>query len=503
VRTKLFKGIVVYGMAMSMAAPTTLLAAPARAGGGAPARSNPSPAPVYRAPAPVYRAPAPVYRAPAPVYRAPAPAPVYRAPAPVVSRPAPVQNRPAPVAAKPAQPARPVTNKPITAKPNPVTSKPAPAKPNPVVNKPAQPAKPKPVATKPAPGKTTEPVKGSGPGKPTGNNPVASKPTQPAKPKPVANNPIKPQPGKVAQKPASLDPARAPKPGTVKAPTQIAQHKGPSELDNKYSQKNFTSAKTNVTVIKNNVQVNNTIIKNNRTFNDRFSGGFRDRVGDRQGFYANYGWHNYYHGYWDRGFYGGYYYPFRPCYDISTYFWYPSLYWLYQDAAADALYIAWYGNAYYNSYPVTVFPFVRVYYPTETLRDMGIEVSAYPAEKQANFRSALTTLTQSLAQQIANSMNASVTLSSNDVVITHYQNLEDLGYSMEGYIDSTALNLHVGFKAFVDLVNPNQTLVFMPSGDQAAGDTDLTQLTLINDQITRLGGNPLIADVETDVASAQ
>lgn len=483
--SKILKEVVVYGMAMSMAAPATSFAA-ARP---SPAPVYRAPAPVYRAPAPVYRAPAPVYRAPAPVYRAPAPAPVYRAPAPApvyrapAPAPAPVANRPAPVQSRPStpvatKPATPVTTRPST----PVT-----AKPNPVATKPAEPAKPTtPVATKPS--------------IPANNPPI----TKPVGNKPVATNPTRPQPGtKPTQKPVSVDPARMPKPGSFsEKPVQIAQHKGPSQLDNKYTQRNIASARTNVTVIKNNVRVNNLIINNNRVFNDRFAGGFRESVGIRQGYYSNYGWHNYYHGFWGVGFYGGFYYPFRPCYDISTYFWYPSLYWLYQDMAADALYVAWYGNAYYNSYPVTVFPYVGVYYPTETLRDVGIEVSAYPAEKQTTFRAAMIKLTEGLAQQLANNMGASVTLSTNDVVITNYQNLADKGYSMEGYIDSKALNIHVGFKAFVDLVNADQTLVFIPTSDQSPG-ADLSNLTLINDKITALGGNPLIADVETDVASAQ
>jgi len=358
--------------------------------------------------------------------------------------------------------------------------------------KPVEPTKPvKPVE----PTKPVQPVKPVEPTKPV--QPV--KPVQPTKP--IANNPVKPAPGSV-KKPISVDPAKAPKPGQkLTPPKQIVQHKGPSELDNKRSVANFARSKSNMTIVRNNVQINKAISLRQTNFSNRYYGDIRDRGGRYGGYYRDFGWHNYYHGFWGYGFFGGFYYPFRPCFGIADYFFYPALYWLYVDAIEDAFYLAWYPNYYYGN-PITPFPYVGVWYPTEELVDMGVEVSAQPDIAQDNFRQGMTLLTQALTQQIANNLDASVTLGTNEIVVTHYQNLQDTAYAMDGFVDSPSLNLHVAFKALVDMSDPSKSMVFVPTGAQPTPADDGI-LNMINQRIIALGGDPMIADVETDVASSQ
>jgi hypothetical protein len=224
----------------------------------------------------------------------------------------------------------------------------------------------------------------------------------------------------------------------------------------------------------------------------------RNRGNFYGGYYRDFGYRNYYHNFWRRGFFGGYYYPFVPCYDVGSYLYYPSLYWLYVKTVDAEYYGGWYGAGYV----VNPFPFVKVYYPTQTFVNLGIEVAAYPNEVQANFRTAMTNLTTSLAQQLANNLNASLTLAENDIVVTHYDNLQNTAYAMDGYVDDKGLGLHVAFKAYVDLSNPNQTLVFVPTGDQPSPADEAT-LDLINSRITALGGDPLTADVAANSTAVQ
>jgi hypothetical protein len=208
------------------------------------------------------------------------------------------------------------------------------------------------------------------------------------------------------------------------------------------------------------------------------------------GFYGSPYYHGYYEDYYSYGFYGGYYYPVRPCYDIGIYFTYPMVSWFYTSYPDDSFYSS-YPDVDYASYPVEPFPYYDTYYPTDTMRDIGVEASGYSAQEQAGFREAFVRMTQLLQEQISASLQATYTFAQGDIVINHYQNLSGQALLVEGFV--THDDLHVAFKAVLDLVNPVEgTLVFVPS-NATPTEEDLAALKTINDRIIALGGDPMTA----------
>jgi hypothetical protein len=450
-------------------------------------RSEPAPAPSYSAPR-SEPAPAPSYSAPRsqPVSRpAPAPAPVSRAEP--VSRPEPVTrpvpapvSRPEPVS-RPAQPSQPVSQ---------------PSRPAQPVSRPTQPvSKPTQPVTKP-----TQPVT-----KPT--QPV-TKPTQPVmKPTSPVVKPTRPiaRPTKTVGVNNGQKPAQPVK--IVMPKNNVVTFQKPSYLTNPTTIQNMNASKTKSDEFRRDPRIVNIInISRNNTVINNYNVNVRARYGQINTWHTDGYYHNYYGNYWSHGFYGGYFYPVIPCYDITPYFYYPMVYWMYAPTYDNTYWSGWYGDTDYVSYPVDPFPYREVYYPTDVIRDLAIEVSAFSAERQSYFRKGMNNLTESLAQQLANDLNASIELGQNEVTVNHYQNLGNNAIIVEGSVDidrdAEDIHVHSAFKALLDLNDQGNTLAFMPIGQDPTA-ADLTSLSAINDRIQALGGNPFQADVEPTVASAE
>jgi hypothetical protein len=197
--------------------------------------------------------------------------------------------------------------------------------------------------------------------------------------------------------------------------------------------------------------------------------------------------------YFDDGFVGGYYYPVRPCDNVTDYFDYPEVQWFYVDTAEPDYYQGYYGPDDYQQYPVQPFEFARVYFPTETLRDLAVEVSGLDAGTQAVFRDAITRITENLQQSLTDNLADPFEFVDNDIVVTHYTNLQNQAYVLEGFVDrENLLDLHVAFKALLDLTDASQSIVFAPVGPEPLPE-ELDLLAAINDRIVALGGDPITA----------
>jgi len=199
----------------------------------------------------------------------------------------------------------------------------------------------------------------------------------------------------------------------------------------------------------------------------------------------------YYSPWFRHGFFGGYYYPVRTC-EIDIFLDYPVVFWLYSPIYDPDIYGRW-----YHGY-VVPFRYTRIYYPTDVIRDMAIEVSAMPEKVQGLFRQDMVNLTEALAQQIANDLHSSITLNENEIVINHYENLRNQAMVLSGFVDHG--DIHAAFKALLDLRDPSQTLVFVPTSQEPTAE-DLRTLDLINSKIQALGGNPYQADEEPLVST--
>lgn len=206
------------------------------------------------------------------------------------------------------------------------------------------------------------------------------------------------------------------------------------------------------------------------------------------GHYHNRHHRYFYSHYFRHGFFGGFYYPVRPCYDIHVYFGFPIVTWLFTDSVNPSYYRHWYDD--YDRYPVKPFRSARVFFPTDTLRDLGIEVSAFPSETQRSFRAAIVKLTEMLAQELANDLGTPITLRDSDVVMNRYENLRDQAVMIEGFVDRA--DIKAPFKALLDLADSEQTLIYIPV-NQEPTHADLGTLERINQRILSLGGDPYLA----------
>ena len=276
----------------------------------------------------------------------------------------------------------------------------------------------------------------------------------------------------------------------VVQPTKVVPHTKPSQLENPTSAKAITAgqekAKTIQTAHPELVTKINKVAVNYRQTNitvfQQRDAVFSHRYQDNQYRY-------YYSGWFNQGFYGGYYYPTRAAYDIGNYFWYPAVAWLYLGTVDPDLYVDWYGAG------VSIQPFAYAgdYYPTDCMEDIGIEVSGWPVPQQTNFRTAMGTFTGQLQVAISANLQSSIDFEANDIVINHYVDLQGQAFEVDGFVDRG--DVQVAFKALVDVNDPSQTMVFAPSA-QNPDPQDLATLTTINGRISALGGDPLAADEE-------
>ena len=374
------------------------------------------------------------------------------------------------------------------------------SKPSQPVSKPSQPVtKPSQPVTKPS-----EPV--TKPSQPvTKPSQPVTKPSQPVtKPSAPVSKPTKP----VSQPTKNIGLSSVKKPTqavAVKLPTQnVVKFNKPSYLSNPTTIQNLNVSKSRADGFRNNTRIT-TIINNNRTYITNYNVDVRARFGTINGWHNDGFYHNFYSAYWDHGFYGGYFYPVYPCYDISPYMYYSMVYWLWAPTYDNDYFTTWYGDQDYVSYPVNPFPYRDDYFPTETFRDLAIEMSALSSAQQGYFRTSMVNLTEGLAQQLADDMNVSLELNQNEVTINHYENLGNNAVVVEGSVDldrdSEDIHVHAAFKALLDLTNPANTMVFVPlNGTPTAAD--LATLQAINNSIQALGGNPYQADVEPAVVAA-
>ena len=267
----------------------------------------------------------------------------------------------------------------------------------------------------------------------------------------------------------------------------------PSHLSNPKTQQNIGAAEGRAKTLQSNTVVVNKVTVVSNTYNTTYRTTYVNRTTVFQGYYRQPQYHYYYSGWYGHGFYGGYYYPVRPFYDIHLYFWYPVVYWFYVDSWDPWYYQTWYPD--YNNYVVEPFHYARVFYPTDTLRDLGMEVSAMPTVNQYNFREGMENLMDSVSTQISDNLSSSIQFGPNDVVINHYENLNDQAIVVEGFVDRD--DMHFVFKGLIDLNDPTNTMAFVPAA-QNPSDDELYNLQLINDRISALGGNPYVADQEPE-----
>lgn len=223
-------------------------------------------------------------------------------------------------------------------------------------------------------------------------------------------------------------------------------------------------------------------------YQNRYRPVFEQRYGMINNWYPHYRevyapWYRY-------GFRGGFYYPIRAVYDIDAYFWNATVFWLYADEWDEGYYQTWYGSDYYSN-PFLQAPFGHpgVFYPTEELRDLAEAASMLPLREQANFRGGLSSLVDQLQQQLSGQLGNPVMLGRNELVLTHYQLLET-AVVLDGFVGADGAQF--AFKALIDLEDPSQNLVFVPSGDPS--DEQLQTLNAINDRIAADGGIVDVAD---------
>ncbi len=285
-------------------------------------------------------------------------------------------------------------------------------------------------------------------------------------------------------------------PVVITHPGHTIPHTHPSHLGNPHTVNNINHAKQHIGSIHHSPGVMTHMHGKNQWFGNKYGGALQVKYNSCKPYYNNNQYKFYYSGWFNHGFCGGFYYPVRPWWGINEYFYYPTIYWLYVDIGNDDIpyYQTVYGNEY-NSCPVKAFEYARVYFPTDNLRDLGIEMSALRPALQCNFRSAMLTMTESLQAQISDMLAASFTFGEYSVVVNHYENLQNQGVVLEGFVDQG--DLHVAFKGILDLVNPDNTLVFLPKGQDPTA-AELNLLDDMNDKIRSLGGNPDQVNLEPE-----
>ncbi len=231
-----------------------------------------------------------------------------------------------------------------------------------------------------------------------------------------------------------------------------------------------------------------------RDYASRHNNYLRTRYNHCGGFYRNDSYRYGYSRWFNHGFCGGFYYPVYPWYDIGSYFVYPMVNWMYVGSVDVDYYREWYG-ADYDVCPVTSFPYARAYFPTQQMRDLGTDMSALDARTQCAFRTAMVIMSKSIIDQVSASISATYAVGDSDIVVTHYENLNNASVVLEGFV--TQDNINLPFKAVLDLRTPANTVVFMPKDADPSGD-QINELDRLNQKIKDNGGDPTVTDDEPD-----
>lgn len=211
---------------------------------------------------------------------------------------------------------------------------------------------------------------------------------------------------------------------------------------------------------------------------------------------SNY-FHNWYSPWYQWGFYGGNWYPVRPFFSITDYFDYPEVQWFFVDEPQ----LPDYYKAYYTKRALLAglcakpFPYKHVYFPTDTLKDLLIEVSGFTGNLCCNFRMALLTITSQLQQVIHVNFAIPFSFEQNDIIINYYQNLKNKAIVIAGFVNHNKIN--IAFEAYLDLENPATSIAFAPMS-QIPTDDQLAVLKQLNNRIEVMGGDPFTAQEEPD-----
>jgi hypothetical protein len=292
-------------------------------------------------------------------------------------------------------------------------------------------------------------------------------------------------------KPGRTGPVDHSRPVRQQDPQHVIRHTRPSHLENPATRGHFTDARKHQQDFRRdhmdqyrNIQRSRDSWKQDRRHD------FQDRSARYRGFYRDRHYRYYYSDYYSYGFFGGFYYPVRALTNIDAYFYYPTVYFLYNDDVDDDYNRDWYGSDYRH---YDAFNYSGVFYPTDTIRDCAIEVSGLPYAVQGNFRTGLNVFVARLQDAVNANLQVSITFDRGDVTVNHYKNLKNQALVLEGFVDNGTTSL--AFKAFLDLNDPNQTSVFVPA-DQTPSAEDLANLNSMNQRIIGLGGDPMSADQE-------
>jgi hypothetical protein len=278
------------------------------------------------------------------------------------------------------------------------------------------------------------------------NNPPPTKPPVVSKPPPVAVKPpvVKPHPQ------PNPRPVPAPRPGAQPVgvvpnrpvqqlpPPRVVPHQRPSQLDNPRTQVNLNRARVRQDYVRRIPRYLAAVNARSLYYRQYRRPRILTLWPHFRGYYGNPYYRYFYSRWFYRGFYGGYWYPVRPCWDIDYYYYYPVIYWMFvnnTDQYYNDYYSDWYGSDYSTSQPIDPFIYAGVFYPTETLRDLGQEVSSMSYTAQQNFRAGLTQMTNVIQQKISENLVAEFQFDENDIVVNHYQNLQDTAIELDGFVD--------------------------------------------------------------------
>ncbi|CEG55566.1 hypothetical protein [Legionella fallonii] len=281
-------------------------------------------------------------------------------------------------------------------------------------------------------------------------------------------------------------------------PAHVVVNTKPSHLNNPMTQQNLHHAMTwnqQFVHAANNAQWVHEVNGYQQQYHKQFYNYNVQRFNVYGHYWQNNHYHNWYNAWYHLGFYGGFWYPVRPFYAIENYFTYPVVQWFFVDEAVAPQY---YTN-YYVSQPapppacIETFPYKNVYFPTDTLRDLLVEVSGFPQQLRCNFREAIIGITSQLKDDMSNYFALSFTFRPDDIVINYYQNLQGQAIVIAGFVSQNKINM--AFEALLDLRNPNNSIVFAPDG-QTPTEEQLQVLNQLNSRIKNLGGDPFTAQQE-------
>ena len=281
------------------------------------------------------------------------------------------------------------------------------------------------------------------------------------------------------------------------APVHVISNNKPSHLTNHFTQNN-----THTATLKNQQfihKANNAHwVQQINGYQHQYHNQFYKNNIQSFNVYGHYWQNNYYHEWYNPwyqwGFYGGFWYPVRPYYAIENYFSYPMVQWFFMDdPVAPEYYSSYYSEPIQQSPCVGAFPYKHIYFPTDTLRDLLVEVSGLPQGLRCTFRTAIINLSSQLQQDVSTYYSINFSLQQNNIVVNYYQNLQNKGIVIAGFVNQGTIN--VAFEALLDLQNPSHSITFAPDGQTPTQD-QLQVLQQLNNRIIKLGGDPFTAQQE-------